>query len=324
MTFTSTTDPNDTRCREKACKDEHARFVSAFLHQVRRDPELPGNAFKVASVLAEHLNRKLLIAWPSQTRLADHTGLSESSVKRSIAALRRRGYLDLEPGGGCGRSSRYRLLIVDEPAAQTGPEMNPFITAERGSDQAAKGVQYGPKRGSVLDPDLLNTSGDANASPREKERENAHARATYRPDAGGPCGPAAGREGETIKPEILTPADGFRALRQTWVRPWADHDDREAMRAYRAVAAGTGHEAIIAAAESWVAAADPPRFLMKLSRWLSERFWERDPPQPQRRREARGRSRSRSKANVVGVRAAMAMGGFQPGDRLMTAWGEPQ
>jgi len=96
------------------------------------------------------------------------------------------------------------------------------------------------------------------------------------------------------------------------------------MRAYRAVAAEIGHEAIIAAAEIWVAAADAPRFLMKLSRWLSERFWERDPPQPQRRREARGRSRSRSKANVVGVKAAMAMGGFQRGDRLMTAWGEPQ
>jgi DNA-binding MarR family transcriptional regulator len=127
-------------------KEAHARYVAAFLHRVRRDPELPANAFKVASVLADHLNRKSRMAWPDQETIADLAGLSESSVKRMIAALRRRGYLDLVAGGGAGHSSRYRL--IDEK----GFISEPVSVAERGSDRAAKKGSKPAKKGFTTEP----------------------------------------------------------------------------------------------------------------------------------------------------------------------------
>ena len=46
-------------------------------------------------------------------------------------------------------------------------------------------------------------------------------------------------------------------------------------------------EAILTAARAWVAAADAPRFLPPLTKWLAARGWEKDPPKkPGRRRDS--------------------------------------
>jgi hypothetical protein len=107
------------------------------LNQVRRNPNLPGNAFKVAYEIAIHLNRKTREAWPSQATIATGTALSESTVKAMIGALRKHGHLHVEPGVGRGRSTRYRLLIQPEK----GRALDPFVTAERGRDQTRNGVR---------------------------------------------------------------------------------------------------------------------------------------------------------------------------------------
>ena len=39
-----------------------------------------------------------------------------------------------------------------------------------------------------------------------------------------------------------------------------------------------GPDAILAAAKAWVAAADEPRFIPGLPKWLANRGWEKPPP----------------------------------------------
>lgn len=46
-------------------------------------------------------------------------------------------------------------------------------------------------------------------------------------------------------------------------------------------------DAIIAAAKAWVAAADAPRFLPPLAKWLGARGWEKPPPKRHKQKNAR-------------------------------------
>jgi hypothetical protein len=85
--------------------------------------------------------------------------------------------------------------------------------------------------------------------------------------------------------------DAYAELRAIWQRPWCD-DARADRRAFeQACEEGTPAE-ILDAAKLWVAAADAPRFLPPLARWLDGRGWERQPPQKARRAHARGAPRS--------------------------------
>ncbi len=73
-----------------------------------------------------------------------------------------------------------------------------------------------------------------------------------------------------VSVEVLDPdVDAYNALRATWARSWADGPaaDRRAWIA-----------AIRTGAEAWVAAADAPRFLPPLARWLAAGYWEKAPP----------------------------------------------
>jgi hypothetical protein len=79
-------------------------------------------------------------------------------------------------------------------------------------------------------------------------------------------------------------------LREAWPRPWVDRDDREAMQAYAVACREVGHDAIMNAARAWVAAADAPRFLPKLSDWLRAQGYVKDPPQKRTARAPRQHS----------------------------------
>jgi hypothetical protein len=77
-------------------------------------------------------------------------------------------------------------------------------------------------------------------------------------------------------------------LRAIWARPWAD-DDSADRRAFELACQQVAPDDIIAAAQAWVAAADNPRFLPSLAKWLANRGWEKPPPK-------RGRARGNGKA----------------------------
>jgi hypothetical protein len=70
----------------------------------------------------------------------------------------------------------------------------------------------------------------------------------------------------------------FEALKAAWPRPWPDDEgaDRGAFAAARQYA--TAAE-IIAGAKAWAAAADAPKFLPSLAKWLDGRCWRKLPPQ---------------------------------------------
>jgi hypothetical protein len=62
-----------------------------------------------------------------------------------------------------------------------------------------------------------------------------------------------------------------------------------------AVAGAAAPEAILAAAKEWIGAADAPRFLPKLSDWLTTNSWDKPPPKKgSRRHKANGSRRSSS------------------------------
>lgn len=103
------------------------------------DLELERNEKDVLEVLAWHANADG-ICWPSKARIMYRTGLSESTVKRTLAALRKKGLITVEKyaEGGRGRTPIYMVH------PEKGVKKPPF-------EEWRKGVQKGasdPKRGS--------------------------------------------------------------------------------------------------------------------------------------------------------------------------------
>lgn len=71
---------------------------------------------------------------------------------------------------------------------------------------------------------------------------------------------------------------GFVELQAVWKRPWPDNELAN-RTAYATACRDTNPDNIVAGAKAWVAAADAPRFLPSLHKWLDGRCWEKVPPQ---------------------------------------------
>jgi hypothetical protein len=80
-------------------------------------------------------------------------------------------------------------------------------------------------------------------------------------------------------------------LRAIWARPWAD-DDAADRRAFAQACQEAAPEIIIAAAAAFVAAADAPRFLPPLAKWLAAHGWEKPPPTKRGPARANGKARN--------------------------------
>ena len=103
----------------------------------------------------------------------------------------------------------------------------------------------------------------------------------------------------------------FAALRAVWTRPWAD-DDAADRRAFAQACRTASPKDIIDAAAAFVAAADAPRFLPPLARWLANRGWEKPPPtKPKLKRSHNGARHNgarhpRRKADITEIGFALA------------------
>ncbi len=71
---------------------------------------LRGNDMLLLLALADYANDQGE-CWPSVRTLAGRTGLSERTVYRILARAARAGYIIVIPGGGKGRSNRYKLML---------------------------------------------------------------------------------------------------------------------------------------------------------------------------------------------------------------------
>jgi hypothetical protein len=131
-------------------------------------------------------------------------------------------------------------------------------------------------------------------------REEGYARETTAATATAGREPESKQEvvGDRALRELRKDGDGdaFGALRVIWQRGHASDDSPKAIAIAHAAFAKACREAepgeIIAAAKTWVAAADAPRFLPALATWLAAVGWTKPPPtKPKRQRNSNGRHR---------------------------------
>lgn len=89
--------PNKKRTNNEVRKDA-LKARRAWLAAVAADTELPGSAFKVAWVIESFVSLKTNQAWPNQSLLAARCSMSERAVRKLVAALRERGWLEVLSG----------------------------------------------------------------------------------------------------------------------------------------------------------------------------------------------------------------------------------
>jgi hypothetical protein len=269
--------------------------IFRWLDQVNADAELPATALKVCVELAgcfrEAKNGGM--AWPGLQTIADTIGKSKATVLNAIRMLEQRGHLKVQYGHpGAGHSNHYWMLEKGQPANLSA---QPKKVRKKGQ----------PANLNLLTPPSEEEPKGSSSSGGERERPSAFV--SPPPGAGAFAGPAPEEEQEGVpsSAEIRLPprckADGlkesFNPLRRVWARPWADADDDVAFRLYCAAHAEVGHAVIFEAALAWVAAADAPRFLPSLAKWLQARGWEKSPPQkaPAKKTPSRSPSPQRQK-----------------------------
>jgi hypothetical protein len=130
--------------------------------------------------------------------------------------------------------------------------------------------------------------------------------------------PTARRESPIERSAPLARKERFAELRGIWQRPWAD-DDAADQRAFEAACREVTPDEVIEAAKTWVAAADAPRFLPPLAKWLNARGWEKPPPK--KRSAANGHAkRSNGYAKPDMFKIALAAGGYREGPDGKMYW----
>ena len=214
--------------------------------------------------LSMHKNMKTGRCFVGFEALAQEIAGERRTTIRQVAKLEQAGWVKkISRGGGRKKANEYAFLIPETvsqsghcfPAENSDPKQwlaKPETVAKLSHPQYA-----------------CNTGGSSGAPPRERETcAGAHDHTSRR---GGACG-ARESEEEDAKEEA-----SFSELRQVWKRPWVDTDDADAMKLYLDAIREAEPEAILTAARAWVAAADAPRFLPPLTKWLAARGWEKIP-----------------------------------------------
>jgi hypothetical protein len=96
---------------------QHTRRVFVWLDQVALDKNLPASAFKVAYVIAQHLNEESGEAFPGSDRIASNIAMSQATVIAMVRQLQKNGHLGVDPGcAGRGHSNRYRMIVKPQLA----------------------------------------------------------------------------------------------------------------------------------------------------------------------------------------------------------------
>jgi hypothetical protein len=250
---------------------------------------------------AEYLETGRLLAWPSVDKLAADLRAGRASVQRSLGIACQRGYLRrVTPGGGAGNPALYELLWREKGLARAA-EKGRAHEAEKGlTGEAEKGLIQESKGPHRRGPTYFEDSGGPKGPPSEGERKEVSRPLAFpTPDAVGPAGAGPAPEEDQDDSPRVSRKDGFVELAAIYQRPWAD-DPREELRAWEAaLAAGADPGAIIAGAKAWVAAADAPRFLLPLTKWLAAESWMKPPPEKRAQRKSGGKPQRMTAARAM-------------------------
>lgn len=328
MTF-STTAPDDNALREKA--RQHFGWQDQVAERSDLSPVVRLCAWALArrrNVLSGHCSL-------SYAGLAKRMGnVAERTAIRAIHSLERAGLIIVDRRVGRGHTNLFTFVMlkkVTQPCQGFAAEKGDKSGAKRPPEAARKSDKPGQE--TVTELCHPNKERASTKPSQHGERGCAPARATPQTGARASDGPAPVRKAEpaTARPggKIDSGArerrgrkrEAFAELRELWRRPWPDADDAEALAAFSAaMREGVRADKILNAARAWVEAADLPRFLPSLTKWLTGHGWEKSPPgrdRPQRDRArdaARGSDRPRQQRNVSRkpdlFAIAMRVGGY--------------
>jgi hypothetical protein len=120
---------------------QHTRRVFVWLNQIAMDKKVPSSAFKVAYVIAQHVNEETGEAWPSTETIGDLGGLYPSSVRAMIIKLVEHGHLAVEWGRkGRGHPNRYSMIVKPQAAAvsSNGKPQRAAVSSAAGKPQAGE------------------------------------------------------------------------------------------------------------------------------------------------------------------------------------------
>jgi hypothetical protein len=232
--------------------------------------DLPHVTARIAVRIGLHLNVTSGRCDPGIDKIATGSNISERSAYRQVAALRRAGWLAIRRGGGRQRSNEYTLKYPDTALSGFKP-LNP----DSGDNETLTERVINPdNRWQTKSGTAKRTGAGAKTPAPRGERERELTLAC-------PLG-ALAVGGAPEKQEVIV--DRFTDLLAVWQRPWGEDDEPAAHRAFAEACREADPDDIIASARRWVAAADEPRFLKPLTKWLAKGLWQKQPPSraPQR------------------------------------------
>jgi hypothetical protein len=277
-----------------------------WLEQIARaGRELPSLAPAVAIEFSHYFDlAEGGAAWPWQDAIAQALGVRREAVNRVINALVEHGDLTVTRQGR-DRPNIYRFVLKDgdgisEPksqklrsrCAQPRTSSDPKMCADDVRERRLRCAQNRTDSSSK-------TPGASLEAPKERECRELALTCDPDPGDGAALTAAAPEEFEASEQEILPPSripvlnheKAWHTLRALWNRGWAENDRADRAAFMLACHEGADPADIIEVAGMWVAAADAPRFLPALHKWLTDRGWAKTPPKPRGSRAAGERGR---------------------------------
>lgn len=218
-----------------------------------------GNDRLVLLSLADHADDEEWECWPSLERIAVKALVSVRTVQRSIATLVELGELEVAPGGGRGRSNRYRL---------TGKPGQPVIVSsdgERVTDSAGKGDRFAETMTPEARKGDTCVQGTVREPSIEPPREPSRALATRNGQVVTPMRPF---------PPSVSETQAFVAFWGVYPRKVGKGAARPAFeRALRKTDLATIVASAVAFARHHEAEATETRFIPYPAKWLNGEHW---------------------------------------------------
>jgi hypothetical protein len=285
--------------KSNATKLAHKKF--RWFEQLAADTRMPLLALRACIVIGSKCSLDGGgVAIIGQDKIAEKLGVWRQAANQALRQAIALGHLEAIQRGR-NKPNGYRMVLKDEAAETAGADVRDSRTTGRNESRTSSSNE---SRTSVVRESRTDSPffspGAPTEPPGEGERDDALARINSSP-GGDPAADAAPRRADS--PAAAPPSrrespiersrsvareERFGELREIWRRPWPD-DDAADLRAFEAACREVTPDEIIEAAAAWVAAADAPRFLPPLSKWLANRGWEKPPPMKARRSHGNGR-----------------------------------
>ena len=300
--------------KSNATKLAHKKFRR--FEQLAADTRMPLLALRACIVIGSKCSLDGGgVAIIGQDKIAEKLGVWRQAANQALRQAIALGHLEAIQRGR-NKPNGYRMVLKDEAAETAGTDVRDSRTTGRNESRTSSSNE---SRTSVVRESRTDSPffspGAPTEPPGEGERASAYA-LNFSPGGAPPltrdpaeedspaAAPPSRQESPVERSRSVARGERFGELREIWRRPWPD-DDAADQRAFEMACREVAPDEIIEAAVQWVAAADAPRFLPPLARWLANRGWEKSPP-TKARGGGNGARRSSRKPDVTEIGLALA------------------